>query len=397
MTETAYPGGANQLHPPIMVLLIDDQPIIGELIRRLLEPEPDIALHYCSDPMIALVHAAELRPTVILQDMVMPGFDGIEMVKRFRARTDTAHTPIVMLSSKDEAVVKSEAFSAGANDYLVKLPDRIELLARIRYHSNAYLAHLQRDAAMRALRESQQLLLQANTALSETNNQLNQFVGIAAHDLRNPLSAVIGYAKLLLRPGQDVPPTPQQEGFIANIQSSSEFMLRLVDDLLDVSKIEAGELNLERRPTNLSALVEANLVLHRLHAEAKQIDIFLELDSSIPLLSIDPDKLDQVLNNLVSNALKFSQPQTVVRVALKRVDDSVQLSVADAGPGIPAAELNNLFRPFGRTSVKATQGEKSTGLGLVIVKKIVDGHGGRIAVDSKPGNGTTFTVVIPIS
>lgn len=396
MTDYTDSTGTGQLHPPIMVLLIDDQPMVGELIRRLLETEHDIALHYCSSQETAFDHAPEVRPTVILQDLVMPGIDGLEMVRRFRARPATAHTPIVVLSSKEEAVVKSEAFAAGANDYLVKLPDRIELLARIRYHSNAYLTHLQRDAAMRALRESQQLLLQANTALSLTNKQLNQFVGIAAHDLRNPLTAVLGFAKLLRRPGQDNPPTAQQDRFLTNIQSASEFMLRLVNDLLDVSRIEAGELRLETRLTNLPALVEANLMLSRLHAEEKQIEIALEVGPDIPLVHVDPDKMEQVLSNLVSNALKFSEPGTEVRVSVHKSADTVRLSVADAGQGIAEAELDNLFRPFSTTSTKTTRGEKSTGLGLVIVKKVVDGHGGRIEVDSQPGRGSTFTVVLPI-
>lgn len=109
MTDYTDTTGTGQLHPPIMVLLIDDQPMVGELIRRLLETEHDIALHYCSSQETALDHAAEVRPTVILQDLVMPGIDGLEMVRRFRARPATAHTPIVVLSSKEEAVVKSEA------------------------------------------------------------------------------------------------------------------------------------------------------------------------------------------------------------------------------------------------------------------------------------------------
>lgn len=249
---------------------------------------------------------------------------------------------------------------------------------------------------MRALRESQQLLLQANTALSVTNKQLNQFVGIAAHDLRNPLTAVLGFAKLLRRPGQENPPTVQQDRFLTNIQSASEFMLRLVNDLLDVSRIEAGELNLDPRPMNLPALVEANLMLSRLHAEEKQIAIALEVGPDIPPVNVDPDKMEQVLSNLVSNALKFSEPGTEVRVSVHRFADTIRLSVADAGQGIAEAERDNLFRPFSTTSTKTTRGEKSTGLGLVIVKKVVDGHGGRIEVDSQPGRGSTFTVVLPI-
>lgn len=381
---------------PSMVLLVDDQAMVAELVRRMVVGEPDLALHYVSDPQRALEAAVELRPAVILQDLIMPAVDGLDLVRAFRAHAVTAATPIVVLSSKEEPVVKSEAFAAGANDYLVKLPDRVELLARLRYHANAYHAHLQRDAGMRALRESQQQLLQANTALTETNQKLNQFVGMASHDLRNPLSVILGLAKLLLREGQAVPPTDQQRRALASIQSSADFMLRLVNNLLDVSRIEAGELHLERRSTDLAALVAENISLNRFLAEEKHINIVLDTERDLPRLDIDPDKIEQVLNNLISNALKFSDPETTVRVQLKREAETVQLIVSDQGAGIPPAELDKLFKPFGRTSVRSTRGEKSTGLGLVISKQVVDGHGGRIVVQSEVGRGTTMTVILPL-
>lgn len=392
---TANVGVPTGNESPAVVLLVDDQAMVGELVRRMLIGEHDLALHYCPDPLAALERAVALKPTVILQDLVMPGVDGIEIVRRFRAQPETANIPIIVLSSKDEPLVKSEAFAAGANDYVVKLPDRVELLARLRYHSRAFVAQLQRNESMRALRESQDQLLEANTALTHTNQQLNQFVGMASHDLRNPLGVVIGFAKLLLRPGQAVPPTEQQQRALASMQSSAEFMLRLVNDLLDVSKIEAGELHLERRPTDLGALIRNNVTLNRFLAEQKQIEIDLAVGSDVPPLSIDPDKLEQVLNNLISNALKFSQPHTTVTVKLERVSDEVRLSVADQGPGIPPDEQDRLFKPFSRTSVKSTKGEKSTGLGLVITKQVVDGHNGRIIVDSTVGHGTVMTVILP--
>ncbi len=149
----------------IMVLLVDDQPIIGEAVRRALREDPLIEFHYCSDPNSALSLAREIKPTVILQDLVMPGVDGLDLVRMYRAESSISYTPIVVLSAREEATVKSEAFRAGANDYLVKLPDNIELLARIRYHSAGYLNHRQRDEAYRALRESQQQLMEANIKL----------------------------------------------------------------------------------------------------------------------------------------------------------------------------------------------------------------------------------------
>jgi two-component system, chemotaxis family, response regulator WspR len=154
----------------LMVLLVDDQPIIGEAVRRSLIGQPDIHFHFCCDPAAAIEMAEKTKPTVILQDLVMPGMDGLTLVRRYRANPVTKDIPIIVLSTKEDPGVKSEAFTAGANDYLVKLPDKIELLARIRYHSKAYWNQLERDEAHRALRESQQQLMEANIELQRLNN-----------------------------------------------------------------------------------------------------------------------------------------------------------------------------------------------------------------------------------
>lgn len=138
---------------PIKVLLIDDQSTVGEAVRRLLVSEEDIIFHYCSDPAQAIPMALEIEPTVILQDLVMPDIDGLLLLRFFRANTVTRDIPMIVLSSKEEAKLKAEAFAVGANDYLVKLPDRIELIARIRYHSNAYTNLLQRNEAYRVMQE----------------------------------------------------------------------------------------------------------------------------------------------------------------------------------------------------------------------------------------------------
>ncbi|VXC81876.1 Diguanylate cyclase response regulator [Pseudomonas sp. 8Z] len=154
------------LHEPtMMVLLVDDQAMIGEAVRRALSEESDIDFHFCSDPQQAVSVAQQLKPTVILQDLIMPGVDGLELLAQYRRAPSLHDVPIIVLSTKEDAKVKSAAFSAGANDYLVKLPDVIELLARIRYHSRSYLTLLQRDEAYRALRESQQQLLDTNLVL----------------------------------------------------------------------------------------------------------------------------------------------------------------------------------------------------------------------------------------
>jgi sigma-B regulation protein RsbU (phosphoserine phosphatase) len=150
----ARPAGLEQF--PIKVLLVDDQVFIGETVKRMLATEQDVTLRFCSDPTQALAVANEFAPTVILQDLVMPQVDGLTVVKFFRANPATRETPMIVLSAKEEPVIKAQAFELGANDYLVKLPDKIELIARIRYHSKAYINLLERNAAYASLAKSQQ-------------------------------------------------------------------------------------------------------------------------------------------------------------------------------------------------------------------------------------------------
>ncbi len=137
---------------PVTVLLVDDQQIVAESIKRALASEKDIEFHYCQDPTKAIKVAQDVGPTVILLDLLMPEIDGLTLLRFFRANPRTRHIPIVVLSSKEEPEIKSEAFAKGANDYLVKLPDKIELIARIRYHSRAYINQIQRDRAFEALK-----------------------------------------------------------------------------------------------------------------------------------------------------------------------------------------------------------------------------------------------------
>ena len=166
--------------PPrgVTVLLVDDQPIIGEAVRRMLSGEEGISFHYCKDAPAALAKAAEVRPTVILQDLVMPEIDGLTLVRQFRADERFRDVPIIVLSTKEDPAVKAEAFAVGANDYIVKLPDRLELLARVRYHSRGYVALVERNEAFTALEASRQVLA-------------------------NDLATAAGYVRSLLPPPQE--------------------------------------------------------------------------------------------------------------------------------------------------------------------------------------------------
>jgi signal transduction histidine kinase len=165
---------------------------------------------------------------------------------------------------------------------------------------------------------------------------------------------------------------------------------------LDVAAIESGNLKLDLQPVDFAKLVQTNLNRNRLIAAHKNITLELEAES-VPMALFDPAKMEQVVDNLITNAIKYSPPGSCARIRLQLVGDEILLSVQDEGPGIPPAEMDKLFKPFQRTSVKSTGGEKSTGLGLAIVKRIVTGHGGRIWVESQTGLGSVFYVAVPIT
>jgi len=241
----------------------------------------------------------------------------------------------------------------------------------------------------------QRELAKKNRELDELNKIKNQFLGIAAHDLRNPLGVIIGYSDYILEEN-DGNFSEEHVMMLNAILTSSEFMLRLINNLLDVSAIESGNMELELSKTDLISLIKKNVALNNVIAQKKNIQIQFNDPVQISEILLDIGKIEQVLNNLISNAVKYSFPNTTVQVKISQNDSEVIVSVTDQGQGIPESELGKLFKPFEKTSVQSTAGEKSTGLGLSIVKNLVLGHKGRIWVESKVGEGSTFCFSLPL-
>jgi signal transduction histidine kinase len=232
-----------------------------------------------------------------------------------------------------------------------------------------------------------------NEKLTAANLEKNRYLGIVAHDLRNPLSSIRGLSQLM----NENPMEPaEQKEFLDTIHRTSDEMLGLVNDLLDVAVIESGKLDIKRKDQDLAKLVGQRIKHLEPHARSKRITVALEADGA-RTASIDAARFGQVVDNLLSNAIKFSPPGTTVTVAVRADGDRFSFRVQDQGPGIPEEERKLLFLSFQKLSARPTAGEKSTGLGLAIVKKVVDAHGGRIEVESEPGRGTCFIVTAPIA
>lgn len=236
-------------------------------------------------------------------------------------------------------------------------------------------------------------LTKQNIELESLNKIKNQFLGIAAHDLRNPLSNVLSLTEFLEEDLEDMEDAPID--LISRIKNLSNFMLSMVEELLDVSAIESGNIDLCYEELDYVKVIQEIIHLNQLQADKKNIQIFMKNEKQIVNLTIDRGKIEQVVNNLLTNAIKFSQPETHIEISIVDKDDVVVTSVKDQGQGIAPDELNNLFRPFQKTSTKSTGGEKSTGLGLYIVKRIVEAHAGEIWAESELGEGSTFSFHLP--
>jgi signal transduction histidine kinase len=393
---------------PIMVMLVDDQAIVGEAVRRLLAREPDMDLHYCSDALAAIEQAIQIKPTVVLLDLVMPGLDGFELLARFRAHPLTVHIPIVVLSTTEDPEVKSRAFTTGADDYLVKLPNRVELIARLRYHSRSYQNLLQRDEAYRALRESQQKLLDSNTALTalnlayhqakeeaeNANRAKSEFLSRMSHELRTPLNAILGFSQLLEM--EEI--TPRQRESVRHIMKAGTHLLELINEMLDIARVEAGRISLSLEPVSVFKVLDESLQLIRPMSCDFGIEVTAPSEEKCPYFVIaDHQRLKQVLINLLTNAVKYNRPNGSVNIScIAAPPEQLAIHITDTGQGIAEADIGKLFTPFERLHADSS-GIEGTGLGLTLSQRLVEAMGGTLEASSTPGQGSTFTINLPVA
>jgi two-component system, OmpR family, sensor kinase len=245
------------------------------------------------------------------------------------------------------------------------------------------------------LANTQRELARKNAELDVAIREKNQMLGMAAHDLRNPLGVIVGMVDLLVEELADSMSEENHE-LLKRVASSAEYMQGLIDDMLDYSKIEAGRLELQLHPVDIAELIRQNLAFNSILANKKGSKLRFQNEGTTPLLNLDARRIQQVLNNLISNALKFSVSGSIVTVTLRCSASEVTIAVVDEGQGIAPDELDKLFKPYSRTRTRSTANEKSTGLGLAIVRRIVEAHGGQIRVESELGRGSTFSVSLPV-
>jgi two-component system sensor histidine kinase/response regulator len=311
-------------------------------------------------------------PDLILLDLMMPDMDGIEVCRRLKADPVTAQIPVIFLTASNEMEHLVKGFEVGAVDYVTKPFNPPELLARVRTHIELKLARQR---------------------LREMNDEKNEFMGVAAHDLRSPLNAVKGYAELMLDEPEMEP--KERAELLGRIHDASRRMAEMVQNLLDHNRIERGEMKLNLTPIDLCALLSAVVEAQRPQATLKSQTIHLQDTGAAIQAMADRDVVIQVLENLVSNAVKYSPPGKNIFARAREEARAVRLEIQDQGPGLSSEDRRRLFGKYARLSARPTGGESSTGLGLSIVKKMVEAMNGKVWCESEPGKGATFIVALP--
>ncbi len=235
-----------------------------------------------------------------------------------------------------------------------------------------------------------------NVELKKLNRLKNQFLSYATHDLRKPVSVILTYAEFLEEDTDDVL-SLEHKAFLKKIKASGIFMKNLINDFLDISMIESGMFKLDRQKLKLKSLLDSAFWRLELKAKKKDININITHDEKLPEMYLDASKCEQVFLNIIGNAIEHSYPESCINVKTIKSGNEVTVLVRDFGVGMSAQQQKNLFNPNKRIRTTKTGGEKSTGMGLLISKKIIEAHGGRIELSSNSGKGTCFKLVLPIT
>jgi len=389
------------------VLLIDDQSMAEDLIRHMLRERPDISLRYLPEAEEALQVALALRPTVVLVDLRMPKVDGLGVTRSLRSHEDTRRIPVVLLSSEDDAEVKAQAFAAGANDYMVKWPDKRELVARVCYHTSAYLAHKQLDDAFLSLHRSKEELLQRTQELAQSQAALHQaqkmeavgqLTGGVAHDFNNVLQVINGNLELL-------------KLLTSGNQAAQNRIAAAAVGVDRGAKLASHLLAFARRQPLQPVVINAGDLLRSMdemlrHSLGDLTTVETVIADGLWNTTADPSQLENVMLNLAINARDAMSGSGTVTIAARNAGpgghtrespegDSggrhVLIEVTDTGTGMPPEMLERVFEPF-FTTKPAGQG---TGLGLSMAYGFVKQSGGYIRMESEVGKGTTVKIFLP--
>lgn len=355
------------------ILVVDDMEPNRELLGDLLEIDGH-SVRFANDGQAAIEAVAEEAPEVILLDVMMPRMNGFEVTRALKSDPATASIPILLVTALSAKEDRIQGIDAGADDFITKPIDSQYVKLRVRNALRMKRLHDRLGDTVDQLVEAQQL-----------RDDLTHMI---VHDLRSPLNGIIGFLELLQMDLEIGEVNEETNDYAAEISNSAERLLLMINTLLDISKLEAGEMQIEPERTDMVAAVRRAV---QILGSAATTRVRLTLPDRLEW-DIDAPLVERVVSNLTSNGLKYGAGSEVT-VALDQVADGLRVSVADGGPGIPAAMVHQIFEKF--VQIEGTSKRNSTGLGLSFCRLAVEAHGGRIGVDSVEGEGATFWFTLP--
>lgn len=366
----------NILKPTL--LIVDDEPANIQILSEALTAEYEILVATNGGDALDLV--AEQRPNLILLDVIMPEMSGYEVCNRLKADEALKEIPVIFISALNETLDKVRAFSVGGVDYITKPFQFEEVEARVR-------THLELQRQKRALQESYEKLRNMETLR-------DNLVHMIVHDLRSPLTGIRNLLQILqLNLGDKL--TPEQKELLQSVSDSTALLIERVASLLDISRLEAGQMPLKRKSCDLREVVTMGIQsLGGLTGEHK---VICEQPDSAAFAFCDSDVTSRIVSNLVANAIKFTPVGGTIRVALHKQGEQIQVMVNDTGYGIPAEYRKKIFEKFGQVETRGGSTQYSSGLGLTFCKLAVEAQGGRIGVESEVGKGSSFWFLLPES
>ncbi|MEM6425128.1 MAG: ATP-binding protein [Cyanobacteria bacterium P01_D01_bin.128] len=412
----------------LKILVVDDDQVDRMMVRRLLD-QSDLsvevtevenassAISAIADPLQRLAkddddtRPSRVHPSLnaVLLDYRLPDMDGLALVRKLR--NQGIRLPLIVMTGQGDEEVAVELMKSGASDYLSKSKLAPSLLARcLRSASRVYRAELKTAQAYHELHLKNQLLIQQNLELDNQRQHIqnqnaelmrasrlkSEFLATMSHELRTPMNAIIGFSQILLR--RSIGQTAlgeHQANMVQRILDNGRNLLILLDDILDLTRLEAGRLKLQHETINLKLFIESVVDSLRSLVQDKSIDIALNFNLDDSHIITDPVRLRQVLTNLLSNAIKFTEAGSVQIEVCNRGGEQIQIAVTDTGIGIPAEQLASIFEAFRQVDQTSRRHYPGTGLGLAIVYSLVSLMRGNVSVSSEVGKGSTFTVVLP--
>ncbi len=411
------------------ILIVDDQPNNIKIVSTLLNTKYNLYIANSGAGAIKILE--KVQPDLILLDVMMPEMTGYEACEIIKSNPDTKDIPIIFLTAKTETEDIVQGFELGAVDYIAKPFSAKEIVVRIQNHINLSIAMktIQRqneemeefhselmktneeliaskDAIEQnayevnmlntQLLETQEELTALNAELLQANQERDKFFSLIAHDLRSPLSGIMSITELMISEAAELSEQERDE-FLLNIRDSSIKLFRLLENLLEWAKVQRGVMTFSPDVLELKEYIQLIISLVESNAMQKAISIDNKVDTEARV-NADADMLNGILRNLISNAIKFTPMGGEIEVGISPTESNrfITIYVKDSGIGIPPKIIDKLFTLGENTSRPGTDGESSSGLGLILAKEFAEKHGGRIWAESEVGKGSTFYFTLPI-